>query len=149
MDNLLNWLDTKYVDFFVFILVIGSGFLQQRLLSPFCWYKKDPRYDATLKTFVVSILLSAIYIWLYKYEANGATHAEQAQGTPWLKMFVSFTVATSFYELIVRLFKIEFKKKTNIDVDEATHLESTVKTTVITDITKKETSTPTKDEPKP
>lgn len=117
MENFLNWLDTKYVDFFIFILVIGSGFMQQRLLAPFCWYKKDGRYDATLKTFVVSIVLCTLYIWLYKYEANGATATEQAEGTPWLKFFVSFATATSFYELIIRLFKLEFKKKTGIDAD--------------------------------
>lgn len=118
MENILNWLDTKYVDFFIFILVIGSGFLQQRLLLPITLYKADKRYDATLKTFLVSIVLCSIYIWLYKYEANGATKTEQIEGTPWLKFFVSFACATSFYELIVRLFKIEWKKKTGIDADD-------------------------------
>lgn len=120
MDNFLNWLDTKYVDFFIFILVIGAGFAQERLLSPFCWYKKNARYDATLKTFVLSLVFSAIYIWIYKYELNHATEADQVKAVPVMKFFISFALATSFYDLILRLFKIEFKKKTGVDVDETT-----------------------------
>lgn len=118
MDSFLNWLDTKYVDFFIFILVIGAGFAQERFLSPFCWYKKNARYDATLKTFVLSLVFSTIYIWIYKYELNHATTAEQVQAVPVMKFFISFALATSFYDLIVRLFKLEFKKKTGVDVDE-------------------------------
>lgn len=118
MENLLNWLDTKYVDFFIFILVIGAGFFQSRFLCPFTWYKKDPRYDATLKTFAVSAVFSAIYIWLWKYEANQAPTTEQVQAIPVLKFFISFALATSFYDLIVRFFKLEVKKKTGVDIDE-------------------------------
>ncbi len=117
MEAFLNWLDTKYVDFFIFILVIASGFFQERFLCVFTWYKKDNRYDATLKTFVVSIVFCSLYILLYKYAANGATVADQETGTPWMKLFISFACATSFYEMIIRLFKIEFKKKTGIDPD--------------------------------
>jgi hypothetical protein len=43
IQTILEWLDTKYIDFMMFWLVIGAGFLQQRLLGPFCWYKKDAR----------------------------------------------------------------------------------------------------------
>lgn len=117
IQNILEWLDTKYIDFTMFWLVIGAGFLQQRLLSPFTWYKKDARYDATLKTLVVSLFLCGLYTWLVKYEAGLATDAEQKIGVPWLKVFISFSLATSFYDLIIRLFKIEFKKKTGIDAD--------------------------------
>ena len=117
MQNILEFLDTKYIDWTIFLLVIASGFLQAKYLQPFTWYKKDARYDATLKTFVVSIILSAVYTWLWKYEAGGATATEQATGVPWLKIFISFALATSFYDIIIRLFKIEIKKKTGIDVD--------------------------------
>lgn len=123
MDNFLNWLDTKYVDFFIFILVIGAGFAQQRFLSPFCWYKKDARYDATIKTFALSLVFSAIYIWVYKYELNNATHTDQVRAVPVMKFFISFALATSFYDIIIRLFKIEVKKKTGIDVDVETKPE--------------------------
>ena len=115
MTNILEFLDTKYIDWTVFILVIGSGFFQNRFLTPFTWYKKDSRYDATLKTFVVSLIFSAIYTWLWKYEAGGASSVEQVQGIPWMKIFISFGLATSFYDIIYRLFKIELKKKTGID----------------------------------
>jgi len=117
MENILNWLDTKYVDFFIFILVVGAGFFQARYLAPFTLYKKDARYDATLKTFIISLIFSGIYIWIYKYELKQATAAEQVQAVPVMKFFISFALATSFYDLIVRLFKIEFKKKTGIDAD--------------------------------
>jgi len=120
MENILNWLDTKYVDFFIFILVIGAGFAQQRLLAPFVWYKKDSRYDATLKTLIVSAFFSGIYIWLYKYQLNAVPETEQKEAIPVLKFFISFALATSFYDLILRIFKIEFKKKTGIDTDETT-----------------------------
>lgn len=118
MEALLNFLDTKHVDFFIFILVIASGYFQDRFLCVFTWYKKDSRYDATIKTFVVSLIFSAIYVWLFKYEAGGATEVEQAAGTPWKKIFISFACATSFYDLVLRLFKIELKKKTGIDADD-------------------------------
>ena len=120
MENVINWLDTKHIDILMILLVIASGFFQQKFLSPFCWYKKDARYDATLKTFAISIVLCGIYTWLVKYEGNMASTTEQMQGTPWLKIFISFALGTSFYDLIVRLFKIEFKKKTGQDVDEIT-----------------------------
>lgn len=118
MDNILNWLDTKYVDFFIFILVIGAGFAQNRFLSPFVWYKKDSRYDATLKTFAVSLIFSGLYIWIYKYELKGASDTDQLAAVPVMKFFISFALATSFYDIILRLFKIELKKKTGIDSDE-------------------------------
>src|SRR5690348_11773922 len=121
MENILNWLDTKYIDWAIFLLVIGSGFLQARLLQPFCFYKKDPRYDATLKTFLVSICLCTLYVWLCKYEAKMASAGERLEGTPWVKLFISYACATSFYEVILRLFKIEFKKKTGQDIDEITN----------------------------
>lgn len=117
VQTILEWLDTKYIDFTMFWLVIAAGFFQQRFLSPFCWYKKDARYDATLKTFVVSLVLCSLYTWLVKYEANVAPESEQAIGVPWLKVFISFSLATSFYDIIIRLFKIEFKKKTGQDID--------------------------------
>jgi uncharacterized membrane protein len=119
MEAILEWLDTKYVDFFIFILVIGAGFAQERFLKPFTWFKKDARYDSTLKTFVVSLIFSAIYIWLYKYEMKHATTEEQVQAVPVMKFFISFALATSFYDLILRLFKFVFKKKTGLDVDNA------------------------------
>lgn len=117
MQQILEFLDTKYIDWTIFLLVIASGFFQSRFLSPFVWYKKDSKYDATLKTFVVSLVLSAIYTWLWKYEAGGASATEQVQGIPWLKIFISFGLATSFYDIILKLFKLEFKKKTGIDAD--------------------------------
>lgn len=120
MENLLNWLDTKYVDFFIFILVIAAGFFQQRLLKPFIWFKKDLEYDQTLKTFIISTVFCAVYVWIYKYQYNGATIADQNQGFPWVKMFVSFACAESFYNVILKLFKIMFKQKTGIDIDTPT-----------------------------
>jgi len=118
MESILNWLDTKYVDFFIFLLVIGAGFAQARFLSPFIWFKKDLRYDATLKTFVVSLIFSSIYIWIYKYELKHSTAEEQIEAVPVMKFFISFALATSFYELILRLFKLLFRHKTGIDVDD-------------------------------
>ncbi len=120
MENIINWLDTKYIDFTLVILVIASGFLQAKFLSPFTWFKKDPRYDATLKTFAVSFVLCGIYTWLVKHEANLAPESEQVQGITWLKIFISYTIATSFYDLILRLFKIAVKQKTGQDIDEIT-----------------------------
>lgn len=118
IQNILEWLDTQYIDFMMFWLVIAAGFMQQRLLAPFTWYKKDARYDGTLKTLVVSMILCGLYTWLVKYEANVAPDAEQKIGVPWLKIFISFSLATSFYDLIIRLFKIEYKKRTGQDADE-------------------------------
>jgi hypothetical protein len=99
-------------------LVIGSGFLQSRLLKPFVLFKRDSRYDATLKTFLVSIVLSAIYIWIYKYEMKNSSIDDQVRAVPVMKFFISFALATSFYDLILRLFKFAFKNKTGLDVDD-------------------------------
>lgn len=123
MKQILDFLDTQYIDWTIFLLVIASGFLQARFLCIFTWYKgKDPaslRYDATLKTFVVSAVLCFLYIWLYKYQANGASTTEQKEAIPVLKFFISYALATSFYDLIVRLFKLEAKKRTGIDLDDS------------------------------
>jgi hypothetical protein len=117
IEKIIGWLDTQYIDFVIFWLVIASGFFQERYLRPWRWYRSDARYDATLKTFVVSLILCGVYTWLAKYEAGIATEAEQQQGLPWAKLFISFALATSFYDLIIRLFKMEWKKKTGIDAD--------------------------------
>lgn len=118
MEEVLSWLDTKHVDFNVFILVIASGFFQQRFLTPFCWYKKDPRYDATIKTLAVSAVFCALYIWIYKIQMREVPAAERNPGEAAMKFFISYACATSFYEVIVRLFKRFFTKKTGIDIDD-------------------------------
>jgi hypothetical protein len=66
----------------------------------------------------VSLIFSAIYIWIYKYELKHSTTEEQVQAVPVMKFFISFALATSFYDLIVRLFKFAFKNKTGLDVDD-------------------------------
>jgi hypothetical protein len=65
----------------------------------------------------VSLVLCGLYTWLVKYEANIAPETEQEIGVPWLKVFISFALATSFYDIIIRLFKIELKNRKGIDLD--------------------------------
>ncbi len=115
IQDILQWLDTKYIDFTMFWLVIASGFLQDRFLTPWYIFKNDKRLDASYKTLIVSVIICGIYTWLVKYEANLAPENEQAQGVPWLKIFISFALATSFYDLIIRLFKKAIKNKTGED----------------------------------
>lgn len=115
MQNILEFLDTKYIDWTIFILVIASGYFQKRFLRPFKWVKSDSSYDQTIKTFSVSLILCAVYIWLYKYEANGATEIDKKEAIPLIKFFISFGLATSFYDIIVKLFEKVFKEKTGVD----------------------------------
>ncbi len=118
MQEILNFLDSKYIDWTMFLLVLASGFFQKRLLKPFPLWKADKSYDETLKTFLVSFVFCTIYILLWKYNYDQMTPAEDREGTPWIKFFISFGLATSFYDLILRLFKKKTKDITGVEVDD-------------------------------
>lgn len=117
MQDILNFLDSKYVDWTMFLLVLASGFFQQRLLKPFVVWKADKGYDQTLKTFLVSVVFCTVYILLWKYNYNQITAVEEREGAPWIKFFISFGLATSFYDIILRLFKKKAKDVTGFDID--------------------------------
>lgn len=118
MQEILNFLDSKYVDWNMFLLVLASGLFQKRLLKPFTLWKKDLGYDQTLKTFLVSVVFCSIYIILWKYSYNQITPVEEREGAPWIKFFISFGLATSFYDIVFKLFTKKTKDLTGVDIND-------------------------------
>lgn len=83
------------IDVLIVLIVLGAGFFQKKYLS--IPWSKDPSHDASLKTLVISFVASTIYIILFHLQ-NATLPIE------WVKYFISYFFATSFYELLLRPF---------------------------------------------
>lgn len=93
------------LDFIIVGIVLVSGFFQKMYLKGF-YLSKDPSYDSALKTLLVSLLFSTVYIILIK---------DPEKATNWSKYFLSYVFATSLYELLITPFVRWIKKKTGQD----------------------------------
>lgn len=102
--DFLSFLDFLHIDPMIVMLVICSGFFQEKYLCGSTW-SKDSRRDAAYKTLVVSVLVSLIYILLFHLQDKSVT-------IMWAKYFISYFVATSLYELLIRPFRKWLAKKT-------------------------------------
>lgn len=106
-----DYLKDKWnLDVIVIILVFLSGFFQEKYLCEFKW-AKDARIDASLKTLVVSFIVSSIYIFLMYKELKRVSEDGKAL-LPWAKYFISYFAATSMYDLGIRPLRKWIKKKT-------------------------------------
>lgn len=88
------------LDLIIFTIVILSGFFQERFLTYWALVK-DSRLNAALKTLVVSLAASTIYIIISYEQMKGAAQGAEVL-VPWGKYFMTFFTATSIYDLIIR-----------------------------------------------
>lgn len=93
MINIIQWFsENLHIDFIIVLLVLSAGFFQSRYLST--WeITKDPKTASALRTLIVSMFASAIYLILLNPGKD-----------TFANYFVSYFAATSLYELLVRPF---------------------------------------------
>lgn len=102
------------IDLVIFLIVMASGFFQERFL-PYWQLVKDQRLCAALKTLIVSFIASSVYIFIvYKQ-----LHSDKTEGAevivPWGKYFITYFMSTSIYDLLVRPFRKWITKITGGD----------------------------------
>lgn len=104
-------LQTKWnIDLAIVAIVILSGFFQERFL--FTWrLVKDNRLNAALKTLIVSVLASSLYIF-FAYKQSLSVQSDVRVLIPWGKYFISYFAATSVYDIIIRPIRKWIAKKT-------------------------------------
>lgn len=101
--NFLNQINISLLDFnvdlLIVLLVIASGFFQRKYLS-------EIKVSSAYKT----LLISGVFVALYIVLTCDFTSWECVK--PCLKTaLISYTMATSFYELIVKYFIDKFSDK--------------------------------------
>ena len=101
--DILNYLNDKLnIDFIIVLLVFLSGYFQEQYLCGWI-LSKIPRYDAAIKTLLVSFVVSSVYIYfMYRNDRTVAV--------PYVKYFISYFVATSLYDLAVKPVRDLIKK---------------------------------------
>lgn len=110
MDFITDLQQKWNIDLAIVAIVILSGFFQERFL--FVWkVAKDSRLNAALKTLIVSVLASSLYIF-FAYKQSMAVQEDARVLIPWGKYFVSYFAATSLYDLIIRPIRRWIAKKT-------------------------------------
>lgn len=90
--DLFGLIESNYFDVAIIILVVCSGFLVKR------FWTQQGKLCTAWRTLIISSVLIVIYTVIML-----ATH--ELHPTYWAKCFVSYTVATSFYELILKKLK--------------------------------------------
>lgn len=101
------------IDLVIFLLVMLSGFFQERFLAH--WnLTKDARLCAALKTLIVSFVVSTIYISIVYKQAHGQSDGAEVM-IPWGKYFITYFASTSIYDLLVRPFRKWITKVTGAD----------------------------------
>lgn len=85
-------IEKLHLDLVIIALVIASGFFQETYL---CGLRlaKDDRYDAALKTLIISAVVSATWVYLI---SDTYIKSEVA------RYFLSYVTATSAYEIVIR-----------------------------------------------
>lgn len=98
---------TLHIDPIIVLIVLASGFFTKRYLKKFNLVKNDEKTNDAVKTLVISFIVSIIYLAL--------------QGLPremWSQYFLSYFLATSLYELILRpIIKAVQKATGSLDAD--------------------------------
>mgnify|MGYP007071665931 CR=1 FL=1 len=87
-----------HIDWFVVVLVLCGGAFAKRYLSMLTHihlFGKDWKISMVQKTLIVGSILSSIYIALLAYN-------HQLHRSDFVKYFLSYTVATSFYEMMLK-----------------------------------------------
>lgn len=97
------------LDLIIIMIVFLSGFFQEKYMCKWEW-KKDSRYDASLKTLAVSLIISSIYI-LVVYRETKRTATDGIVVLSWGKYLISYFAATSLYDMAIRPLRKWLKKK--------------------------------------
>lgn len=84
-----------HINIIIVVLVIMAGFFQAKYMCAITFFKGNAKTDAALKTLLIGSIFSAVYVWL-DYAVLKTTADWKAE------MFVSFTVATSFYDILIK-----------------------------------------------
>lgn len=119
--DFINDLQQKWnIDLVIFLLVMLSGFFQERFL-PYWNLVKDKRLCAALKTLIVSLGASTIYIVITYKQLKGEAEGGEVL-IPWGKYFITYFMSTSIYDLLVRPFRKWLSKVTGepIEADSST-----------------------------
>ncbi|OSZ79267.1 hypothetical protein CAP35_13720 [Chitinophagaceae bacterium IBVUCB1] len=100
---------SKHIDWIVVVLVLCGGEFAKRYMSALTHihlFAKDIKISLTWKTLIVGSVLSSVYICMLAY--NHQLHREDH-----IKYFLSYAVATSFYEMFLKsiLSKLGLKKE--------------------------------------
>jgi hypothetical protein len=102
--EVLTYLSENFnLDITIIFIVLLSGFFQKRYM-PKWTISKDDSYDSALKTLLVSLIATALYIFF-------ATKSKLNEPIPYMRYFISYFAATSLYELIINPFVKMLKKK--------------------------------------
>lgn len=120
MEQLFEYLKHQLnIDIIIVVLVILSGFFQDKYMGVFRWSKSD-RYDASLKTLALSAAISLVYILLmYDFHKNASMKkGEPVDAIPWAKYLISYFAATSLYDLVINPFRKFITKKLGSDADD-------------------------------
>ncbi len=113
--DFINELQQKWnIDLIIFLIVMVSGFFQERFL-PYWNLVKDPRLCAALKTLIVSFIAASIYIFIVYKQAHGEVKDGSEVLIPWGKYFITYFMSTSIYDLLVRPFRKWITKVTGGD----------------------------------
>jgi hypothetical protein len=89
--EVLNWLkENAHIDGIIVLIVVAAGLFQKTFLGGFAWVK-DEKYDGALKTLLVSAIVVGIKLYF-----------EKVRGSDIWDAFLSYFLATSFYELFAR-----------------------------------------------
>lgn len=107
--------DKWHLDIVIVALVFLSGFFQEKYLR--VPWRKDPRFDASLKTLVISLIISSIYILVSYKEAK---RMDADTFIPWAKYLFSWFAATSLYDMGIRPLRKWIKKKAGDDTPDPT-----------------------------
>lgn len=96
MDNIFDTLqNTLHVNLIIVVLVISAGFFQSKFLGWWQIVKKYPTYNSSLRTLLVGTIFSIVYVAL----DIATLRTVKSWGA---EIFISYAVATSFYELLVK-----------------------------------------------
>lgn len=88
--DILQWFQELHLDPTIILIVIASGFFQNKYFAGFT-VSKDKGYDAALKTLALSAFVSIVYIILLGEQKDTLSF-----------YLISYFTATSFYELLIK-----------------------------------------------
>lgn len=125
IQSLKDLIQEWHIDPIVLILVISAGFFQNTYLRYWIPFKKlDSRYNASIRTLLMSAIFTIAYASILKlnhvWTAPPGTYA------------LSYTVATSFYEVLIyplvvkRIMNITHTEVSETGAEGEVHSETTI-----------------------
>lgn len=105
METLSYIKEYLHIDPIIVLLVIGAGFFQGYYLKSWT-VVKDEKTNGALKTLIMSLLFVAGYIIILSV-------TDKLPKEVWANYFVSYILATSLYELLIRPLTKWIQKRLN------------------------------------